>query len=178
MKLMEKTIASETIYDGKIITVKKDNVLLEDGNEAIREIVVHHGGVCIIPITDDNMVYIVRQYRYAFQKVLLEFPAGKLEKDEDPILAAHRELEEEIGVKATELIDIGEMYPSCGYLTEIIHLYVAKGLVRSKQKLDEDEFLDVEKIPFSELEKLVLSGEVKDGKTIVGMFKAKNYLNK
>lgn len=173
MELTEKTLESEILFEGKVITVKKDKVMLENGNETFREIVMHHGGVCVIPIDDDGMTYVVKQYRYAYQKVLTEFPAGKLEKDENPILAAHRELEEEIGMKAQELINLGEIYPSCGYLNEIIHIYLARGLVKTKQNLDDDEFLNVEKLPFAQLEQQVLSGEIKDAKTIIGMFKAK-----
>lgn len=178
MKLTEETVSSTPIYDGAIIKVKKDIVMLENGQTATREVVVHGGAVCVVPVTEDHMVYMVKQYRYPFQRVMIEVPAGKIDQGEDPLTAAHRELEEEIGMKADEMIDIGEFYPSCAFLTEVIHMYIAKGLTPSKQKLDEDEFLNIEKIPLTQLCDRILKDEIKDGKTIASILKAEKLLQK
>ncbi len=176
MKLTEETINSTLVYDGVILKVKKDEVMLENGQTAVREVICHNGAVCIVPITEDNMVYMVRQYRYPFSRVMLEVPAGKIDKGEDPLKAAHRELEEEIGMKASELIYIGEFYPSVAFLNEVIHMYIAKGLTPSKQNLDDDEFLNIDKIPLDKLCDMIMSNEIKDGKTIASIFKTKNLL--
>lgn len=176
MKLTEETISSKHIYDGAIIKVIKDTVLLENGKQATREVVLHNGAVCVVAVTEDNMVYLVKQYRYPFKRIMTEVPAGKIDKDENPLDAAHRELEEEIGMKAQEMIYMGEFCPSCAFLTEVIHMYIAKGLTPSKQNLDEDEFLNIEKLPLSEVCNKILNGEIKDGKTIASILKAEKLL--
>lgn len=174
MNFEEKTLSEKLIYDGKIITVHVDDIELPDGSRAIREIVEHSGGVCVAAITEEKELYFVRQYRYPYKKVLLELPAGKLERGEDPLKAGVRELEEECGVVADEVISVGTVYPTVAYCSEIIHLFAAKGLKSTKQHLDEDEFLDVEKIPLSEAERMVMDGEISDSKTVALVLKLSN----
>lgn len=172
MKLTEKQLSTKRIFEGSVIKVRVDEVLLENGERAIREIVEHGGAVCVVPITDDNMVYMVRQFRYAFGETMLEIPAGKLDSpDENFVEAALRELEEEIGMKTNELIYLGDFRPSVAIFTEVIHMYVAKGLYKGAQHLDDDEFLEVEKYPLETLVEMVMSGEITDGKTIAAILK-------
>lgn len=175
--MFEKTLTSREIYDGVLFKVKTDTVLLQDGNQSIRDVVIHAGAVCVVPVTDDNMVYMVKQYRYPFKCVMLEIPAGKMDIDEIPIAAAFRELEEEIGMRAGTMEYMGDFLPSVAYLTEVIHMYIAKGLTPSHQNLDYDEFVEVEMIPFKDLLEMVMSGEIKDGKTIAAVLKADKLIN-
>lgn len=165
MHLEEKTISSEEIYDGKIIKVCRDTAELENGKTALRELVIHSGGVCVVPVNEKGEVYLVKQFRYPFKEVLIEIPAGKLEVGEEHRDAGLRELREEIGASCDSFEYLGVMYPSVAYLTEKIHMYLATGLSFDKQDLDEDEFLDVIKVPLSEAVDMVLRGEIKDGKT-------------
>ena len=172
MHLEEKTLSSENIYDGKIFKVTKDTALLENNTEAIREVVHHSGGVTVIPITDTNEILMVKQYRYPHHKVLLEIPAGKLEKGESHYECGKRELLEETGCTCKEYEYLGEILPTPAYVSEVIHLYMAKGLEYSKQHLDSDEFLDVEKIPLETAYNMVLKGEITDSKTQIGILRA------
>lgn len=178
MKLYETTKSSETLYEGKIIHLKKDTVELEDGSLALREVVHHPGGVCIIALTEDEQVYMVRQFRYPFHKVILEAPAGKLTPGEDPLECGKRELEEETGMTARHYENLGEFYPTVGYVDEIIYCYLATGLEKTQQHLDPDEFLDVELIPLKQLYQMIMNGEIKDGKTQAAILKlyCKRYL--
>ena len=144
MKLEETTVEKKYIYKGKIINLRCDDALLPNGKPCIREVVEHPGGVCIAALTDDNELMFVRQFRYPYMEVILELPAGKLERGEDPLESGKRELLEEIGCTADEYINLGKFYPTCGYVDEIIYLYLAKGLSFGEQKLDEDEFLNFE----------------------------------
>ena len=133
--MLEKTLSSELIYDGKIIKIKKDYVSLENDSHSIREVVIHNGGACVVAIDDSPQqnVYMVRQFRYAFNQTLLEVPAGKIDIGENPCNTAIRELEEEVGIKTDKLISLGEFYPSCGFLTEVIHMYLATHIIKSTQ---------------------------------------------
>ena len=124
----EKTLSSETLFEGRVITLTKDTALLENGKTATREVVHHHGGACILPYFADGTICMVRQFRYAMQQELWELPAGKLEQGEDPFEAAKRELEEECGLTADHYTSLGEFYPTVGYDTEIIYTWVATGL--------------------------------------------------
>ena len=173
MNLEEKTLIENTLYHGKILDLNVDTVLLPNGKEAKREKVVHHGGVVVAPLTDDGRLVFVRQFRYAYNELLLELPAGKLEKGEDAFEAGVRELKEEIGAEADEYIDLGVFYPSPGYTNEVIHLYAAKGLRYTGQNLDDDEFLEVVVLPFEDAVKMVMDGEIKDGKTQALILKLK-----
>lgn len=173
MKLFEKTLTSETKFEGRIIKVLRDTVELENGKTSAREVVCHNGGVCVAALTEQNEVLLVRQFRYPYKEVLLELPAGKLEKGEDPFEAAKRELGEECGLTADHYTPLGEFYPTVGYDTEIIYMWVATGLHTTQMHLDDDEFLTPDRIPLAKAYEMVMSGEIKDGKTIAGVLKLK-----
>lgn len=163
--MKEKTINSKKIFDGKVVKLFVDEVLTPNNNVATREIVKHLGGVCILGIID-NKVIMEKQYRYAYDEILYELPAGKLEQGEQPIEAAKREFEEETGYKVNNIIEYGKMYPTCGYSNEIIYLFLAEGLSKSKRNLDEDEIIDLEYIEIEEVVKMIKNGIIKDAKTI------------
>lgn len=165
MELLEKTIEKNYVYKGKIINVRCDKAELLNGKPCIREVVEHNGGVCVAPITDNNELIFVRQFRYPYMEVVLELPAGKLELGEDPFEAGKRELEEETGTVAQKYYDLGKFYPTPGYCGEIIHLYAASGLKATAMNPDEDEFLEVEKIGIDKAVDMVIGGEIRDGKT-------------
>ena len=172
MHLFEEMVSSETLYNGKVIDLKKDTVLLENGTSATREVVEHSGGVCVIPVMENNNLLFVKQFRYPFSEVLLELPAGKLNKGEDHFECGKRELLEETGAVPDEYSYLGLVYPTTAYLTEKIYLYIAKGLHFSEQKLDDDEFLDVVKIPLEKAFEMVMNDEIRDSKTQIGILKA------
>ncbi len=176
MHLQEKTISSDTVYEGKIFTVTHDSAELENGENAIRDVILHSGGVCVIPVTEKNEIFMVKQFRYPFKEVTTEIPAGKLEKGESHSECGKRELLEETGCTCTEYIYLGEIYPTPAYNTEVIHVYLARGLAFKKQCLDSDEFLDVEKIPLSDAVNLVMDGKIKDAKTQIAVLKASRIL--
>ena len=165
--LIEKEKSSELIFDGKVLHLYKDEVVLPDGNIGIREYCMHNGGVCVLPLTDDEEVILVKQYRYAHRKCTLEIPAGKLEVGEkdDIRSAALRELKEETGAECDELIYLGEMLPSPALLSEVIYMYFAKGLHFGDKDLDDDEFLECERIPLANLIEMICEGKICDAKT-------------
>lgn len=144
-----------------------------DGTEAQREVVDHPGGVAVVGLTENNEVLMVRQFRYPYKEIIYEIPAGKLEKGEDIRQAGIREFHEECGAEAQNFEALGEIYPTPGYCSEIIHLFYATDLTFTQQELDDDEYLDVIKMPFSECVAKIMSGEIKDAKTIVGILKLK-----
>ena len=169
--LIETPVSSEEIYHGKIVHLFRDTVRLPNGKSAIREVMRHPGAVCIVPLTEQNEVLMVRQYRHPFSKVLLKAPAGKLDPNEALEDCARRELSEETGAEAGELTYIGDYYPSVAVLDENIHLYIARKLSFHSQHTDDDEFLRVERIPLKTLVEQVLSGEICDGKTQAAILK-------
>lgn len=173
MKLEEKTVKKNYVYNGRIINVRRDDAELPNGKPCIREVIEHSGGVCIAALTENDELLFVRQFRYPYMEVILELPAGKLEKGEDPFDSGKRELEEEAGCVAEEYRDMGKLYPSPGYCGEIIHLYAAKKLTFTHQHLDEDEFLNVEKIPLDKAVEMVLNNEIRDSKTQTLVLKVK-----
>ena len=173
MELMEKTVESRVLFEGKIITVRLDKAELPNGRVASREVVEHPGGVAILPLFDDGTVSLVRQFRYPFQEVVAELPAGKLERGEDHRLAALRELEEEVGASCGRLTYLGCLYSSPGFSSEVLHMYLAHELTEGSCHPVEDEFLSVERIPFSALVEQVRQGEIKDAKTVALVLKAK-----
>ena len=173
MELTEKTLSSEKIFDGRILHVRRDTVLLPNGHQSTREVVDHPGGVCVLALDDQERVLVVSQFPYPYAEVLRELPAGKLEYGEDPAQAAIRELREETGAVAGTFQPLGELYPSPGYCGEIIRMYLARDLSFGDTDPDEDEFLGLERVPFSQLVEQVLSGEIKDAKTIAAVLKVK-----
>ena len=174
MNFEEKTLKINEIYNGKIINLHVDDIELPDGKKAIREIVEHSGGVCVAAMTENKEIYFVRQYRYPYKKVLLEVPAGKLEKGENPLKAGIRELEEECGVVADEIISLGTIYPTVAYCSEIIYLFAAKGLRKTNQHLDDGEFLAVEKLSLEKAVEMVMNNEISDSKTVAIVLKLNN----
>ncbi len=173
MELTEKTLSSERIFDGRILHIRRDTVLLPNGHTSTREVVDHPGGVGILALDSEGNALLVSQFRYPYGEVLREIPAGKLEYGEDPAQAAIRELREETGAVAGDFQSLGELYPSPGYCGEIIRMYLARDLSFGDTDPDEDEFLGLERIPFDRLVEQVLSGEIKDAKTIAAVLKAK-----
>lgn len=171
MKLTEEKIDSALKYKGAVIDVYTDRVLLENGKEAARDVVRHPGGVCIVALNENNEVYFVRQFRYPHGKVLLEIPAGKLEWGEDHFECGKRELREETGCTADEFTYLGCLLPTPAYDTEVIHMYMAKGLHQSSQHLDDDEFLEVSLIPLAKAVEMVMNNEIEDAKTQLALLK-------
>lgn len=165
MKLEEKTLSRTDIFSGRIIDVHVDDVELEDGSKSKREVVDHPGGVTVAALTEKDELLFVRQYRYPYHKVVLELPAGKLEKGEDPAEAVKRELKEETGCIGKDYRFMGNLLPSPGYCGEIIRLFFCRVAEEGEMKLDEDEFLEVERIGLEDAVKLVMDGEIEDSKT-------------
>ena len=175
--LTEVQTGSEEIFDGVILHLFKDTVTLPNGKAATREVIRHVGAVGVIPITEDGKVLIERQFRYPLNRIITEIPAGKLDSfTEDRLSAAKRELEEETGYTAKEWINIGDYYPAAAYCDERITLYLAKGLQLGQRHLDEDEFLNFEFIPLTDLVADVMNGRITDGKTQVAVLKAARML--
>ena len=174
--LFERTDNVQGIFSGRVITVHHDDVTLCNGSQAKRECVDHPGGVAVIGITDDDEVLLVRQFRYPYKEVIFEIPAGKLEKGEDPFEAGKREFKEECGAVADEYFSLGEVYPTPGYTNEIIRLYGAKGLHFEEQNLDEDEFLQICKMKFDTVVEKIMSGEIKDAKTVAAALKIRELM--
>ena len=173
MDMTERTTGHTRPYEGVIVDVDLDRVELPNGRIARREVVLHPGGVAVLPLNNDGTVTVVRQYRYPFRQVLTEIPAGKLDPEEEPRAGALRELGEEIGAQVGELIELGTIYPSPGFCQEVLYLYLAKDITYGPCHPDEDEFLEVVQVPFDILAEQVMNGEIKDGKTVDAVLKAK-----
>ncbi|NLM83627.1 MAG: NUDIX hydrolase [Clostridiales bacterium] len=178
MEFYEKQVSSERVFSGRVINVRCDMVELINGKHVSREVVEHPGGVAIVPLAENGDVLMVRQYRYCVSDELLEIPAGKLEEGEDPFDCAVRELSEETGCRAGRIVPLGAMYTSPGFSRETLYIYLATQLEEGQCHPDEDEFLSVVRVPFEEVVDKIMSGEIKDGKTIVGILKAKVFLGK
>ncbi len=171
MDLTEKTLGKSYIYKGRIINMRVDDAMLPDGRTAKREVVEHPGGVCIAALTEQKELLFVEQFRYPYGEVVLELPAGKLEYGEDPLEAGKRELQEETGAAAKDYRSLGKLYPTPGYCGEIIHLYLATDLTFSAQHPDDDEFLELRRIPLAEAFQMVMENKIADAKTQVGILK-------
>lgn len=170
--LREQQLRSEEIYHGRILHVTRDTVLLENGSEAIREVVHHPGGACVVPLTENGDVLMVRQFRYPHAAETLELPAGKLEYGENPLACAERELREEAGASADQLESLGTLFPTPAYDSEVIYMYLARNIrLSQEQALDADEFLDVVRLPLKEAVDLVMRGEIQDAKTQIALLK-------
>lgn len=172
MHLDEKTLDSQLKFKGGILEVYQDTVLLENGKTASRDVIRHSGGVCVVAVNENKEVYFVKQFRYPHKKVLLEVPAGKLEWGENHLECGKRELREEAGFTADEFTYMGCLFPTPAYDSEVIHMYLAKGLHKAEQDLDDDEFLDVLTIPLDEAVKMVMNNEIEDAKTQLALLKA------
>lgn len=171
MDFTEKPLKQDYLYRGKIVNLRVDNAELPDGTTALREVIEHPGGVCVAALTEKEELLFVEQFRYPYMETVLELPAGKLEYGEDPFEAGKRELLEETGAAAKNYCDLGKLYPTPGYCGEIIHMYLAENLTFSEQHLDEDEFLEVRRIPLEEAFQMVMRNEIRDSKTQVGILK-------
>ncbi|MDO4154994.1 MAG: NUDIX domain-containing protein [Clostridia bacterium] len=171
MDFTEKPLKQDYLYRGKIVNLRVDDAELPDGTTALREVVEHPGGVCVAALTDKEELLFVEQFRYPYMETVLELPAGKLEYGEDPFEAGKRELLEETGAAAENYRDLGKLYPTPGYCGEIIHMYLAENLTFSEQHLDEDEFLEVRRIPLETAFQMVMRNEIRDSKTQVGILK-------
>ena len=169
--LREEPLEQTYKFKGRIINLRVDQARLPNGRTASREVVEHPGGVCIAALTEQNELLFVRQFRYPYGEVLLELPAGKLDVGEDPLEAGKRELKEETGAAARDYTDLGKLYPSPGYCGEVIHMYMATGLSYGEMNPDEDEFLEVEKIPLKKAAQMVLDNEIRDAKTQAAVLK-------
>jgi ADP-ribose pyrophosphatase len=170
--LIESPLASELIYDGKIVHLYKDTVTLPNGQPAIREVIRHVGAVCVVPLTNEGEVICVRQFRYPHAKVLLEIPAGKLDsKTEDHVEAALRELREETGARCEKLTSLGTLLSTPAFVDEVIDMYLAEGLTFGDVSPDEDEFLDVVRIPLKDMVDMILRGDITDAKTQAAVLK-------
>ena len=175
--LTEQKIESKLLYKGKILDLYCDSVLLPNGNTGIREYIRHVGAACVVPLTKDREILLVNQFRYPFAAVLPEIPAGKLDSPtESPLKAAIRELKEETGADAAQMIYLGEYYPTCAYSNEVIHMYLAMNVAPGAQHLDEDEFIRCEAVALDAFVERIMAGEIKDGKTQTAVLKAYYYI--
>ena len=168
MAYEEKTVRKNYIYQGKILSLRCDDAVLQDGTACKREIVEHSGGACVLYIENGRVLF-VRQYRYAYGEEVLEIPAGKLEKGEDPKTTAIRELEEEAGIRVKDAELLFVLYPTPGYTNEKIYIYRASAGEKVSAHLDEGEYLDVVWLPIEEVKKALQKGELHDAKTIVAL---------
>lgn len=172
-------IKSNVLYNGKVLDLKVDEVEYDSGNRGRREVAIHPGGAAVVPITNSGKLILVTQFRYPIQKVSMEFPAGKLDKGEDPLICAERELEEETGFKAGKFHKLGEIHTTPGYSTEILHLFVAQDLVAGEHKREEGELeMEIFELTINEVEEKIAAGEITDSKTICCVYHLKNFLAK
>ena len=175
----EKTLSVKNIFDGRIIHVHVDDITLSNGKPGYREVVEHPGGVCIAALTDKNELLFGKQFRYPFKEVTLELPAGKLEKGEEPFVTAQRELKEETGCTGRDWVPMGKMYPSPGILREVDWLFFCRVDTESKElELDEDEFIEPERIPIERAVEMAMNGEIPDAKTQLLVLKVSKFLEK
>ncbi|WP_077367647.1 NUDIX hydrolase [Anaerosalibacter sp. Marseille-P3206] len=176
MNFEEKTMKTERIYEGKILNLRIDTVELPDKKYSKREIVEHPGAVAIVALTDENEIILVKQYRKAVERELLEVPAGKLEIGEEPKETAIRELKEETGFTPKKIEYLLEFYTSPGFSNEKMYLFLASGLVEGEAQPEKDEYIEVKKVKLDDLIDMILKGEIMDSKTIVSAFTVKDYL--
>lgn len=173
--LREITVRSDEVFRGRLLEVRRDVIRLPDGGEATREFIVHPGAVMVVPILDDGRLVMERQWRYPLERVMLEFPAGKLEPGEDTLLCAQRELAEETGYHATQWARAGVLHNAIAYSSEAIEIWFARGLTAGATNLDAGEFLETRIVTVDELDALCARGEVTDAKTLVGLLWLRNW---
>jgi ADP-ribose pyrophosphatase len=178
MQYEEKTVNTKHVYKGKFISLDSVEVVLPDGNRSTRDIVLHPGASVVVPVSENNEIYMVRQYRKPIEKVTLELPAGKLDEGEDPKVCAERELKEETGIEAAKIEHMISIHSTPGFSTEVLHLYLASGLTEGTASSDEDEFVSCEKYKIDELIGMIMSNEITDAKTIIGILMADRMINK
>lgn len=171
MELTEKTLSSKSVFDGRILHITLDEIELPNGKKSKREVVNHPGGVTVAALDEENNLLFVRQFRYPYKEVVLELPAGKLEKGSTPLENGKRELMEETGAEGYSYISLGQLYPSPGYTSEIIHLYACKVKSQGSSNPDDGEFLNVEKIPLDKAVEMVLNNQIPDAKTQIAVLK-------
>ncbi len=176
-RLYEEKINSKRLFSGEILGLCYDKVRLPNGKTASREKITHPGAVGIVPVTDDNEILLVRQYRYPVDDITIEIPAGKLDINESPASCAKRELAEEVGALNGELRLLSSFYTTPGFCDEVLHLFIATGFDRSDNNPDEDEFLDIIEIKMDSALSWVKKGKIKDAKTIIGILMAREYLS-
>ena len=176
MELVENIISSELKFEGKVLSLREDVVELPDKSVSKREVVQHNGAVGVVALTEDNEIVLVKQFRSGIKRVTIELPAGKLELGEDPLECGKRELEEETGFVSDSLVKLTAIATSPAILEEIIHIYLATGLSEGHINPDADEFVETAVMPLSEARNLIFSGEIEDGKTIIGIMLACEYL--
>lgn len=167
---------SEIIYRGKVFDLQVDKITYDSGNKGVREIAVHPGGAVVLPLKEDGKIVMVSQFRYSFNEFLLELPAGKLDKGEDPFNCAYRELEEETGYKSENIIKLGAIRTSPGFCSEVLHLYLARNLVAGEHNREEGEAgMQVHEFSVEEIETKIKKGEISDAKTICTFHLVKSY---
>ncbi|WP_297634473.1 NUDIX hydrolase [uncultured Clostridium sp.] len=166
MKLEETILSEELMHEGNFLKFVNVTVELPDGNIGTRDIIRHPGASAILPFIDDETVILVKQFRAALNRILIELPAGKLEKDEDPLVCAKRELEEETGYKSDDIEYLGTIATGAGFTDEVIHLYKATNLYEGIKSGDEDEFIEIYKYKLDDVKKMIKNGEIIDTKTI------------
>jgi ADP-ribose pyrophosphatase len=165
----EETLSSQLVYSGRVVNLRKDEVRLADGRLASREVIEHRPAVAIVPVDDDGRLVLVRQYRLPAEAELLEVPAGVMDEGEDPAESVQRELQEETGYRAERIRRLAGFFVAPGYTTEFIHIYLAEGLIESRLDPDEDEAIEVERYTLAQALALIDSGEIRDGKSIIGL---------
>ena len=175
MQLEETFVSRDDKFDGHVVNLHVDTVRLPNGHESTREVVSHPGAVAVVVLDDEDNVFMVDQFRYPLGETLLEIPAGKLEPGEEPFEALKREQREETGTRAEKYVDLGVIYPTVGYCDERIYVWACRVTeVLEDLCLDDDEFLEVRKVPLAELERRILAGEIRDGKTQIALLKTAN----
>jgi len=171
-----QTLTSEKMYKGRAFDVRRDEVLLPNGKTTRLDIVEHSGAVTILPVDDEGFIWFVKQYRHPAGCEILELPAGTLEAGEDPLVCAHREIQEEIGMGSRDLKKIGEFFLAPGYSTEYMYIFLAKDLYSSSLPQDEDEILEPVRLPLDEVKAKITNGKIQDAKTIASLFLAQELI--
>ncbi len=163
----------EKVYKGKILDLNIERAIMPDGREVELEIIAHPGGACILPVHENGDVTLIRQFRHAVGGTIWEVPAGRIDDGESPVETALRELKEETGLYSEKIEKLGEFLPTPGFCSEVVHLYIARNLIECGQQLEEDEYLEVVRLPFGDALEKVMKGEITDGKTVVSLFLAR-----